>query len=63
MKLSGNGTPPLYDVPPFEINNENYFFIFIVLICITSANFQSSQLKVRLKICGSQVRTSYRLYF
>ena len=25
--LRRNGTPPLFDVLPFEINNENYFLL------------------------------------
>ena len=32
LHLRGNGTPPLFDVLPFEINNENYF-LFIGIVC------------------------------
>ena len=39
--LRRNGTPPLFDVLPFEINNENYFLL-IGIICTFFGNFQHS---------------------
>ena len=33
--LRGNGTPPLFEVLPFEINNEDYFLL-IGFICTIS---------------------------
>ena len=27
LQFRRNGTPPLCEVPPFEINNENYFLL------------------------------------
>ena len=36
-----NGTPPLFDVLPFEINNENYFLL-IGFICTNFDNFPRS---------------------
>ena len=35
--LRRNGTPPLFDVLPFEINNENY----LLLIGFISTNFDN----------------------
>ena len=32
--LRRNGTPPLFDVLPFEINNENYFLLIGVMCTI-----------------------------
>ena len=40
--LRRNGTPPLFDVPPFEINNENYFLL-ISIICTTFGNYDIQQ--------------------
>ena len=39
--LRRNGTPPLFDVLPFEINNENYFLL-IGFICTNFDNFPRS---------------------
>ena len=39
--LRRNGTPPLFDVPPFEINIENYFLL-IGIICTLIDNFPRS---------------------
>ena len=39
--LRRNGTPPLFDVLPFEINNENYFSL-IGIICTLFGNFPHS---------------------
>ena len=30
--LRGDGTPPLYEVLPFEINNGNYFLLIILFV-------------------------------
>ena len=62
LNLRRNGTPPLFDVLPSEINNENYF-LFIGFICTKFHNFPRSWLKVRLVICGSRVRVMHRFYF
>ena len=40
--LRRNGTPPLFDVLSFEINNENYFLL-IGIIC-TTVTFRIAQL-------------------
>ena len=40
-RLRGNGTPPLCDVFPFKINNENDFSL-IDLICTKFDNFPRS---------------------
>ena len=39
--LRRNGTPPLFDVLPFEINIENYFLL-IGVICTLFGNFPRS---------------------
>ena len=39
--LRRNGTPPLFDVLPFEINNENYFLL-IGIVCTIFDNFPRS---------------------
>ena len=39
--LRRNGTPALFDVLPFEINNENYFLL-IGFICTLFYNFPHS---------------------
>ena len=39
--LRRNGTPPLFDVLPFEINNENYSLL-IGFICTNFENFLHS---------------------
>ena len=39
--LRRNGTPPLFDVLPFEINIENYFLL-IGIICTLFGNFPRS---------------------
>ena len=39
--LRRNGTPPLFDVLPFEINIENYFLL-IGIICTLFVNFPRS---------------------
>ena len=39
--LRRNGTPPLFDVLPFEINNENYFLL-IDFICTIFDNVPRS---------------------
>ena len=39
--LRRNGTPPLFDVLLFEINNENYFLL-IGFICTNFDNFPHS---------------------
>ena len=41
VSLRRNGTPPLFDVLPFEINNENYFLL-ICIICTKFDNFPRS---------------------
>ena len=38
LSFKENGTPPLFDVLPFEINNENYFLL-IGFICTKFDNF------------------------
>ena len=42
--LRRNGTPPLFDVLPFEINNENYFLL-IDIICTLYGNFPHSSVE------------------
>ena len=59
--LRGNGTPPLCDVRPFEINNENDFSL-ILFVQSLKLFAQLSQLKARLAIPGSRVRTLHRFY-
>ena len=41
LNLRRNGTPPLFDVLPFEVNNENYFLL-IGIICTLFGNFNSN---------------------
>ena len=41
LTLRRNGTPPLFDVLPFEINIENYFLL-IGSICTLYGNFPRS---------------------
>ena len=45
--LRRNGTPPLFDVLPFEINNENYFLL-IGFICTLFYNFPHSSVGWRV---------------
>ena len=45
--LRRNGTPPLFDVLPFEINNENYFLL-IGFICTIFDNFPRSSVGWRV---------------
>ena len=40
-ELRKNGTPPLFDILPFEINIENYF-LMIGIICTLFGNFPRS---------------------
>ena len=50
--LRGNKSPPLCDVVPFEINNENYIllyrFILIGFICSIFHNFSCNSVDCRL---------------
>ena len=41
LDLRRNGTPPLFDVLPFEINMENYFLL-IGIICTLFGHFLRS---------------------
>ena len=41
MQLRRNGTPSLFGVLPFEINNENYFSL-LGIICTLFGNFPHS---------------------
>ena len=69
--LTRNRTPPLCDVLPFEINNENHV-ILIIFICTNLITFllalnqqatsSVSQLIGRPAICGSRVRTLHLLW-
>ena len=47
LKVRGNGTPPLLDVLPIKINNEN-FFLSIVFIFTKYDNFPRSSVRLRI---------------
>ena len=59
--LRRNGTPTLFDVLPFEINNENYFLL-IGVMCTFLITFRVARLKGRLAICGSRVQIMHRFF-
>ena len=61
ITLRRNGTPPLFDVLPFEINIENYFLL--MGISCTLLTFHMARLKGRLAICGSGVQIVHKFYF